>query len=114
MTGSVGWLNALLIHAALTLTLNTVFNVGMDDAQLIKDLGGPTKLAELLGYDKASGGVQRVANWVTRGIPAKVKLDHPQIFLRPRVNRGEVTPQSGAGAEAEQGAREQAVDAKAA
>jgi len=50
------------------------------DAQIIEDLGGPAKLAELLGYDKA-GGVQRIQNWKTRGIPASVKLDHPELFL---------------------------------
>lgn len=62
-----------------------VFNERMeDDAQLIKDLGGPTKVAELLGYDKAAGGVQRVQNWLTRGIPPKVKLERPDLFLEKR------------------------------
>jgi len=56
----------------------------MNDKDLIKALGGPTKVAELLGYDKAQGGVQRVQNWIERGIPSKVKLDHPHIFLRAR------------------------------
>ncbi|MGC4396018.1 hypothetical protein [Hydrogenophaga sp. T2] len=54
----------------------------ISDAELIKSLGGPTKLAELLGYDKASGGVQRVQNWTTRGIPAAVKLQRPDLFIR--------------------------------
>lgn len=49
------------------------------DQELIANLGGPTKLAERLGYAKA-GGAQRVQNWMTRGIPAKVKLDHPDLF----------------------------------
>jgi len=53
----------------------------MNDAELIKSLGGPTKVAELLGYEK-HGGAQRVQNWIDRGIPPRVKLDHPQIFLR--------------------------------
>lgn len=52
------------------------------DKDLIEFLGGPTKTAELLGYDKARGGVQRVQNWMTRGIPAQVKVDHPHIFMR--------------------------------
>jgi len=52
------------------------------DAELIQELGGPTKLAEILGYDKQSGGVQRVQNWITRGIPAQVKVDHPDLFIR--------------------------------
>jgi hypothetical protein len=53
-----------------------------DDSKLIDDLGGPAKLAELLGYSKVDGGVQRVHNWRTRGIPSKVRLEHPEIFLR--------------------------------
>ena len=81
----------------------------MEDAQLIKELGGPTKLAELLGYDKASGGVQRVANWATRGIPAKVKLNHPDIFLRPIA----AAPAPQVTSEAAKGST-QTVDAKAA
>lgn len=52
------------------------------DSELIQRLGGPTKVAELLNYEK-QGGVQRVQNWMTRGIPAKVKLEHPDIFLTP-------------------------------
>lgn len=52
------------------------------DSHLIDALGGPAKVAELLGFDKADGGIQRVHNWRTRGIPAKVKVDHPEIFLR--------------------------------
>ncbi len=44
-------------------------------------LGGPTKVAGLLGFDKAKGGVQRVQNWMTRGIPPKEKLARPEIFL---------------------------------
>lgn len=52
-----------------------------NDKKLIEDLGGPAKVAELLGYDK-HGGVQRVQNWITRGIPPKVKLERPDLFLR--------------------------------
>jgi hypothetical protein len=59
----------------------------MDDAALIDTLGGPTKVAELLGYSKEQGGVQRVSNWRTRGIPPKVKLEHPEIFLAPRAGQ---------------------------
>lgn len=51
------------------------------DAALIAQLGGPAKLAESLGY-KSAGGVQRVHNWVTRGIPSKVKVERPDLFLR--------------------------------
>jgi hypothetical protein len=51
------------------------------DRQTIERLGGPTKLAELLGYDKTTGGVQRIQNWKTRGIPSEVKLRWPELFL---------------------------------
>jgi hypothetical protein len=65
-----------------------VFNVGMDtkpnsleaDRRRIEDLGGPAKVARLLGYDEA-GGVQRVCNWKARGIPPAVKLSRPDLFL---------------------------------
>ena len=49
------------------------------DASLIDELGGPTKVARLLGY-REPGGVQRVQNWKTRGIPARVKLANPGLF----------------------------------
>jgi len=51
------------------------------DTSLIEELGGPTKVAELLGYDKA-GGPQRVHNWTKRGIPAAVKVARPDLFLK--------------------------------
>lgn len=51
------------------------------DNAIIDALGGATKLAKLLKYGK--GGTQRVHNWRTRGIPARVKLERPDIFLRP-------------------------------
>jgi hypothetical protein len=51
------------------------------DKELIRALGGPTRVAELLGFD--SGGPQRVSNWSARGIPARVKLSRPDIFLTP-------------------------------
>ena len=53
------------------------------DAERIRALGGPRALAKRLGYDEANGGVQRVQNWTKRGIPSKVKLEHPRIFLGP-------------------------------
>lgn len=49
------------------------------DAQIIDDMGGPAKVAELLGY-KADVGTQRVHNWKTRGIPAAVRLNHLNLF----------------------------------
>ena len=52
----------------------------MTDAELIRKLGGTSRVAELLGYKKV-GGQQRVQNWVVRGIPAAVKLKWPSLFL---------------------------------
>lgn len=63
-----------------------VFNRRMTDSELIRHLGGPTKVAELLGYDKGRGGVQRVQNWIERGIPPRVKLQHPGVFLTAVAN----------------------------
>lgn len=51
------------------------------DWQLVVSLGGPTKVAERLGWTSA-GSVQRVQNWKSRGIPAAVKLAHPKLFRR--------------------------------
>jgi len=61
-----------------------MFNSCMEkktDAQIIIDLGGPSEVARLLGYDMKNGGPQRVQNWIYRGIPAKVKIEHPDLFL---------------------------------
>jgi hypothetical protein len=63
-----------------------VCNPAMTDADRIKSLGGPAKVAELLGLDKRAGGVQRVCNWMTRGIPAAVKLNHPELFPHVRTD----------------------------
>ena len=57
------------------------------DRALIKSLGGPAKLAILLGYEKNAGGVQRVHNWLSRGIPAAVKLQRADVFLADRYGR---------------------------
>lgn len=51
------------------------------DWALVIALGGPVKVAALLGYAK-EGGVQRVQNWKARGIPPAVKVAHPHLFLR--------------------------------
>jgi hypothetical protein len=52
----------------------------MTDAELIKHYGGPTKLAKRLGFDE-KGGVQRVQNWLSRGIPSYIKVRYPNLFL---------------------------------
>lgn len=55
------------------------------DAKLIYDLGGPTKVAKMLGYGK--GGTQRVWNWTKNGIPAAVKLERPDLFVPDLASR---------------------------
>jgi hypothetical protein len=52
------------------------------DLRLLESLGGAGQVAKLLGYDKRAGGIQRVQNWLSRGIPSKVKLEHPEVFLQ--------------------------------
>lgn len=51
------------------------------DRLTIARLGGPARVAELLGYEKSQGGTQRVCNWLARGIPAAVKVQFPNLFL---------------------------------
>lgn len=50
------------------------------DAVLIDRLGGPAHVARLLGFDPKGGGVQRVQNWKTRGIPELIRLRRPDLF----------------------------------
>jgi hypothetical protein len=54
------------------------------DKELILSLGGISAVAKLLKYDLKNGGIQRVGNWMTRGIPAQVKVDYPHIFLKKK------------------------------
>lgn len=61
-----------------------VFNVAMTDAELIKHYGGPSRIAAMLGWHE-SRAVQRIHNWRSRGIPARVKLQFPHIFLAPEL-----------------------------
>jgi hypothetical protein len=55
------------------------------DRELIERLGGPTRVAELLGWPK-HGGAQRVQNWLSRGIPPAVKVRRPDLFLADAIN----------------------------
>ena len=73
-------LNTLLLHNTIDASLNMVCNIGMTDTELIAHYGGPAKLARLLGFPE-QGGVQRIQNWTTRGIPPAVKVQFPEIFL---------------------------------
>jgi len=48
-------------------------------AQIIDSLGGPKKVAQLLGIT-VPGAIQRVSNWKRRGIPPAVLIRHPRVF----------------------------------
>lgn len=48
----------------------------MTDKELIKKLGGVAAVSSYLGIS-----YQCVFNWLTRGIPAQVKLDNKDVFL---------------------------------
>lgn len=49
------------------------------DAQIIRSLGGPSKVAAELGLGKF--GVQQVCNWMHRGIPAHIRVQRPELFM---------------------------------
>jgi hypothetical protein len=64
--------------------VNIVFNantMNKTDKEILDSYGGSTAVAKLLGYDLDKGGAQKVNNWYKRGIPAQVKVDHPELFL---------------------------------
>lgn len=52
----------------------------MTDAELIEKHGGPTKLAKKMALPE-KWAAQRIHNWKTRGIPARVKLAYADLFL---------------------------------
>jgi len=58
------------------------FHGSMTDAEIIKKLGGPTKVADL--FDNCTP--QAVSQWVINGIPAArrqlLKLLRPDVFLK--------------------------------
>ncbi len=74
----------MLLHVMFAFCLNMVFNSAMTtsthDADLIRSLGGPSKVAELISINKR-GGAQRVQNWMQRGIPAAIKVKYPHLFM---------------------------------
>lgn len=51
----------------------------MSPSTIIDLYGGDTRLADALGFSRQSGP-QRVHNWRTRGIPARVLVDRPDLF----------------------------------
>lgn len=80
----VSALNKMLLNVVFDFVVNMVFNRRMNsiqhDAELIRRLGGPSKVAEILCIDK-QGGAQRVQNWITRGIPSQIKVTYPHLFM---------------------------------
>ena len=52
------------------------------DQELIQALGGTSYLSKKLQISK-----QRVHNWMTRGIPASIKLAYPKLFLNKRIKK---------------------------
>lgn len=55
---------------------------------LIDALGGPKKVAEMLGIHQRPGAVQRVGNWKRRGIPAQVLIDNPAFYRKVKAALG--------------------------
>jgi hypothetical protein len=51
--------------------------------QIIDALGGSAKVSRDLGF-RPESGLQRVNNWKTRGISAKVLLNNLEYFERAR------------------------------
>jgi len=76
----------------LNMVFNHVMTQATTDRELIERLGGPTRVAELLGWPK-HGGAQRVQNWLTRGIPPAIKVHRPDLFLVDAVNKTEMVEQ---------------------
>jgi len=51
------------------------------DADLIRTLGGASKVARLLS-EVEPVSVQSVHNWLSRGVPFRIKVLHPHIFMQ--------------------------------
>lgn len=83
--GIVQPVNAMLLNMTIDFLINAMFKSEPmetlnQDRALIQSLGGPSKVAELLALPK-KGGLQRVQNWLTRGIPPAVKVQRPDLFM---------------------------------
>lgn len=64
-----------------------------ESKRIIKDAGGPTSFARLLGLKVEDGVAQRVDNWSRRGIPSSVILAHYETFekLRQKVRKSKAS-----------------------
>ena len=57
--------------------------------RLIDHVGGPKAFAKTLGLDYTEQGqAQRINNWRTRGLPARVILNNYQLLQRLRRQAG--------------------------
>lgn len=68
--------NELFSYAQCVRGITMVKKPLLRDKKIIEKLGGPAKVAGILSFK-----VQRVQNWMTRGIPASIKLEYPHLFL---------------------------------
>ena len=53
----------------------------MTDSEIIEFCGGSKALCKRLGWSGISQEI-KVYQWKKRGIPAKIKLQYPEIFLK--------------------------------
>jgi hypothetical protein len=75
--------------------LNILFNIDMhSQTNIIDALGGPKKVAEMLGLSREPGAIQRVGNWKRRGIPAQVLIDNPAFLRKVRAVTRETRKQA--------------------
>ncbi|EKD97690.1 MAG: hypothetical protein ACD_23C00777G0002 [uncultured bacterium] len=74
----------------------------MTDAEIIETLGGATAVARRLGF-KTPDGARRVHNWIKRGIPPRVKLDHAALFKKAATSMKATAPARGEAQEAAHG-----------
>lgn len=50
-----------------------------DDERIINHYGGPAAFAKVLGLE-SKHATQRVSNWIRRGIPPSVRVQHRKLF----------------------------------
>lgn len=62
----------------------------MDAPRIIKNLGGTTEVARLLKLGRY--GPQRVSNWIKRGIPLWVQLEHGSLLRKAEQAPDDVPP----------------------
>lgn len=53
-----------------------------ESVRVIKAAGGPAAFAKLVGIDGKKSYPQIINNWLNRGIPAQVVLDHLDVIRK--------------------------------